>query len=303
MYVSKPEAKAKSRSLSKDEGEGGVTDQENPHQSNTDQQKRMGYHLERDMSTKTEDQEFQHADHTERSHSQKEPMDSERDDMPNEIEILRKKIYRLKSKNQKLCTDKEYLSNEINEDKKRLQKYEAKVIDMESWNDDLQNTIKHLYSECFKPYIRKKQLDVNLGHLSAASKIIPSLLPDAMEADDLRAQVRSLKDQVDGLQQQLVSTIEKYEVVSDEQLVQDFNKLVSAIKALSRSIKTDNATSLLQTETSQSLLIFMGIDERRCSEVVRKKCIAEAFIWGVIYHFIFRGPCKFENTSIRCQSF
>ncbi|KAF1979395.1 hypothetical protein BU23DRAFT_403812, partial [Bimuria novae-zelandiae CBS 107.79] len=100
----------------------------------------------------------------------------------------------------------------------------------------------------------------------------------------------NLKQQVHSLQQQLFSTVEKVNAISDEQLTNAFRLLGASIKSLSRTINFPNRINVLDIEAIGGSVLVAPVNKELWLARGRKKSLIEAFIWSVLLQHVFCNP-------------
>lgn len=101
-------------------------------------------------------------------------------------------------------------------------------------------------------------------------------------------QVQSLQGEVQNLQRQLLSKVEKVHVVPDDVFDKDFRNLVAVIKSLSRSVKITREANMWKALDNRGLLL--DVHDHHWSTRARKKCFIEAWIWSVLLDHVFKTP-------------
>lgn len=185
--------------------------------------------------------------------------------------------------------------DEAHQENERLHD-EIKEIEMEkkyhqSRDQEYADVPRRICDEYLVPWIRQKKLDCK-STKSTLYQSLSILFQDASNAELLRADLESEKAQVQALQEQLLSNVEKIEVLSDEKFAQDFRILAASIKAFSRSIQLSKTKDILTIRDIMDSRMVQSVDRTYWTTPIRRKGLIEAFIWSVLYESLFDSPCK-----------
>ncbi|KAF2702968.1 hypothetical protein K504DRAFT_345804, partial [Pleomassaria siparia CBS 279.74] len=118
------------------------------------------------------------------------------------------------------------------------------------------------------------------------------------QATPLRAEVETLRLEMQMLQKDMLANVERVQSVSDEQFSQNFGKLASAIKSLSRAIKLPTAVDVAGIELLHHYILVKAVPVTYWNTGARKKCMVEAVIWSILLQCLF--SCPFNMFGPEC---
>ncbi|KAH8723593.1 hypothetical protein GQ44DRAFT_619774 [Phaeosphaeriaceae sp. PMI808] len=147
---------------------------------------------------------------------------------------------------------------------------------------------KYIINNFIAPYAKEKGLQFDPRTCDTIDFVMTPMLQNAREAG-------MFEDRVQTLQHELILRENKSGVVSDDQLAQDFRKLASQIKTLSRQIRPRDDVDVLEAlgpsflvgETKHQML------ENRAS----RKLFIEAWMWSSLVNLIFLNPFIIVSTD------
>lgn len=131
------------------------------------------------------------------------------------------------------------------------------------------------------PYANDKGLQFDDRQIKTLDFVLQPLLQNAMEAD-------VLQDQVDELQQNLLTRVSNENAIPDEQLAQDFRSLVAQIKTLSRLLFPYEGADIVEILGIGG--ISSGSGPYQWSGRARTKRFLETWVWSILYQAIFKAP-------------
>ncbi|PVI00349.1 hypothetical protein DM02DRAFT_487562, partial [Periconia macrospinosa] len=144
--------------------------------------------------------------------------------------------------------------------------------------------------EYIGPYAASKNIAYKDRNGKEIRSFFEILVGDLQDTDTLRMQCSSLQDQVQSLQQELLSSVDKVEYATDAELASDFRALRMAIKSFCRSIKPLNNNEVFSIEAIQRSLFVANVPPRYWHGRGRMKYLLEAFVWSKLYEDIFNSP-------------
>lgn len=198
-------------------------------------------------------------------------------DTHKQINLLQEEIGHLKSKNEELSS---LFQARITKHQKLLQ----------AWI--------HIHKTHLIPWARKKDINYDSKRPSSIDKALTIMVQDALDADSLRVNCHLANKQINALQGQLLAHVKKIEAIPDEQFVQEFRNLASSIKNFSRlSFPLSKATDIRTCSIIMRSILLEGADPALWTTPMRKKGIVEAFIWSVLYKYLFDNPCKYIDLE------
>ena len=242
-------------------------------------------------------------------------------------EQLQKDIQQLRTDNEKLrLQHDDILDVDLEDVYKQNESFQIQLRTMKSERDQLNVENQKLQEKCehsskrwkevheiyIVPWAQKKSRGVVPPRVSAIIAAIASMAQDSLEIDILHDKAHSAKQQVQALQQQLLSNVEKVEVISDEHFVQQFQSLAASIKTFSRTaIQLSKASEILTIGEILNATLSRDVNPDYWTTSIRKKGLIEAFVWSVMWDTIFSNPCKchiqprasFETPPTNLQSF
>lgn len=209
-------------------------------------------------------------------------------------EELRQKLEKYKKRCSDLKYDREHIKNEFEGLVSHYGNLKADYKDLESKKKYFESRWEYASSKYFKRYAIEKKLQFDDRDASSIGHVLDPLLEDAMTASTLRLQVQTL-------QQEMFSNVEKVQSVPDEQFSRDFGTLAAAIKSFSRSIKLPPGLDISKIEDVVSCVLAAKVPTNKWSTNSRKKALIEGFVWSVLFNWVFRTP--FDIFGPQCQVF
>jgi hypothetical protein len=173
------------------------------------------------------------------------------------LESIRQKYTLLKSENEELRAD---LQDSERSHKMRSQQY------------------TFILQNCLSTYGASINSDWDHTNWKSTRELLDLLLQDALEATSLRMQVQDSEKHIKSLQEQLLSSVEKTQAVTDEHFASGFRMLASSIKSLSRSVKLSGTVNIMDIDEIQQSALIKEARQDFCSTRLRQKCMIEAFI-------------------------
>lgn len=131
------------------------------------------------------------------------------------------------------------------------------------------------------PYARHLDICYDDTDDSAMKELLRPLIADAMEATSLRAQVQLL-------QKELLSNVEKVHATSDEQFAQDFRALSSGIKALSRMTSLNDKVDIF--DVLGAPILVQDVLPHHWAGRGKKRSFVEAYLWSILLEMVFHNP-------------
>ncbi len=116
----------------------------------------------------------------------------------------------------------------------------------------------------------------------ALDSVLNPLLKDARQA-------RSLREQVQSLQKEMLTKVEKVQAITDDQFARDFRALASTVKALSRRTRLIDKVDIFMYLGSRLDPKFLPYN--RFAECKKKDCI-EIYVWCILLDTVFSRPLK-----------
>ncbi|KAH5167316.1 hypothetical protein HBI25_075650 [Parastagonospora nodorum] len=148
--------------------------------------------------------------------------------------------------------------------------------------DYLDKLFNDIVNKTIKPYADANEIRYPLKFDDKVLVgILKPLLRDALQARSLRTQVQALQDE-------LLTKVEKVHAIADDNLAQDFRNIVSLVKELSRTTKPEEQQDMIAILNRPNLLHNVGAN--LWSSRMQKKLYIEAWIWCVLVNYVFRGP-------------
>ncbi|KAJ4989460.1 hypothetical protein SVAN01_04995 [Stagonosporopsis vannaccii] len=98
----------------------------------------------------------------------------------------------------------------------------------------------------------------------------------------------SLQDQAHALQKQLPNNVKKAHVVFDDLFANDFRKLATMVRSLSRSVRFTQDTSIFEALGGKGSL--PSVQKHHLDTGAQKKCLTEAWIWSTLLGMVFQTP-------------
>jgi hypothetical protein len=170
-------------------------------------------------------------------------------------------------------------------------------IQLSNVNDDLQQSLQHVstrYSHIalkyIQPYADRNRTQYNDRDEHSIKQVMRPMLQDALDAAPLREQVQNL-------QKEMLSKVEKIQAMSDDELAREFRALASAIKSLSRKMRLKgdiDVHDLLGTP-----LLLSGVSSEHWQGRARKSYM-EAWMWATLLRRVFLQP--FAVFGSKCEA-
>jgi exonuclease VII small subunit len=196
-------------------------------------------------------------------------------------------IRELKHANQTLQGQKKNLQQQVDECEEQKDKLEDDL-------DDITAFYSHIVRAYFVPYAKKQNMQYNDKIENSVKRVLGSLLRDALEANELRAQVQEL-------QTDMLAKVDKLQAMSDEKFCLNFGTLASSIKTFSRAIKLSSTVSITDIVALNQCLLLRGVQTKYWNTGARRKGMIEAYVWSVLIKYVFRSP--FHMLGSVCGQF
>ena len=188
---------------------------------------------------------------------------------------------------------------------------ENKELRLESGRNGTASEAKLLYDSARYDYVLKhailpfaKELrdEYNDENADTIDRVLQPLLHNALRAKALQNQLKGLplqlrksqaetellKEQVQRLQNEMLTQVEKVQVISDEQFAQEFRAIISHVKTLSRSVCLSPRANMFEILEPKKLLL--DTDGRHWEVRTHRKYYIEAWIWSVLLELVFATP-------------
>jgi hypothetical protein len=180
-----------------------------------------------------------------------------------------------------------------------------------SERENISEAHDHIISNTIQPYAHRKCLVFEDDNLDSLDAVLNSMLQDALNAGPLRQQVaisqrhiqalredlkkmmgannevEELREQVTGLQNELLAKVLGVAVVSDEHFAQDFHSIAALIKTFSRKMQLDETINL--SEVLEPVRLLANVSPHHWKGRKRSKIFIEAWIWSVLIQTVFQG--------------
>ncbi|KAL1651860.1 hypothetical protein SLS61_005231 [Didymella pomorum] len=199
-----------------------------------------------------------------------------------------------------------------------FRKLQAQHKDLKRTYDELLSVRKyyggavdHIINNAIKPYARKRRLILDKDDLKSLAAVLTPMLQDALNVGTLGQQVATsqpriqtlhedlnkmsgakneveeLREQVAGLQNELLAKLQDVSVVSDEHFAQDFHSIATLIKTFSRKIQLDETINL--SEVLEPVALLAKISPHHWKGRKRSKIFIEAWVWSILIECVFTG--------------
>ncbi|KAJ4398387.1 hypothetical protein N0V91_010232 [Didymella pomorum] len=210
-----------------------------------------------------------------------------------------------------------------------FRKLQAEHKDLKRTYDELLSVRKyyggavdHIINNAIKPYARKRRLILDKDDLKSLAAVLTPMLQDALNVGTLGQQVATsqpriqilhedlnkmsgakneveeLREQVAGLQNELLAKVQDVSVVSDEHFAQDFHSIAALIKTFSRKIQLDETINL--SEVLEPVALLAKISPHHWKGRKRSKIFIEAWVWSILIECVFTGA--FAVFGKGCES-
>lgn len=181
----------------------------------------------------------------------------------------------------------------ITSEQEQLQAKNKTYLREKSWYN---KNFSEMYEVDIVPWAKERNMNdltLSMPYIRAA---VANMAQDSLEVGMLRNKVQSATQQVSALQQELLSNIEKVEVISDEQFTQQFQSLAALVKTFSRTaIPLPTASGILAVGDILNATLNYGVDPAYWTTSIRKKFLIEAFVWSVLWDSLFSEACKYST--------
>lgn len=148
------------------------------------------------------------------------------------------------------------------------------------------DSLPQLLDQLLKCYVANKKLREEAEALKIDAQANKDEAHTARKAElDGKLRAKASQEQVHALQQQLLAQVDNESAVTDDKLFKDFRCLVALIKSLSHSIHITKDTNMLGILGIGCLL--RDVDNKHWNSRARKKALAEAWIWSVLWDKFF----------------
>ena len=183
--------------------------------------------------------------------------------------------------NQKLSSALQQAKSQLKDLKKDEQIREHEI---EYWK----SRYEYVVQTTIQPYANKAKLEYDDKDAPSIDLVLKPLQQDLSRMGESQLEAQSLREQIQELQKEMLAQVQKVQAVSDEQFAQDFRAIIGHIKSLSRSVRLDPGSDLLQVFDSGLLLL----DTDKCHWRIRQnqKYYIEAWIWSVLLEHVFATP-------------
>ena len=154
---------------------------------------------------------------------------------------------------------------------------------------------KLLQDFCFKKYPEEEQRMMPLpsGKYVAMDRIIDEILQDLADRDrrnlELVTETSRLEHNLETLQKSLLSNVERFRPTQDDELINNFESLASAIKVITRDVPSSADCNKLAKEFAHYTLID-GVSVSYWKDRLYRKYLLEAAIWSILMDTIFSTP-------------
>lgn len=172
-------------------------------------------------------------------------------------------------------------TNKLREENYRLMQERDNLMNDKMIHQFYSERYNYIVRQTLLPYAQERKVQFDERTIETLNFVIGPLLQDATEAGMLRQQVQML-------QQELLTREEKSKAISDEQLSQDFRKLSTQIKSLSRLIRLSEELDIVAT--LGTCILTKGVPHHRWNSRVGTKLFIEAWIWSMLIEMVFRDP-------------
>lgn len=147
---------------------------------------------------------------------------------------------------------------------------------------------KHIINNYLQPYSQHLGTYFDDTNAYTIKAVLNPMFRGALEADHL-------KDELQNLQKEMLSQVEKIYAQTDDQFAQQFRALSSAIKSLSRMTRLSENVNLV--EILSSLPLVEDVLPHHWTGRGRKKSFIEACIWSSLIQMIFCNPFAIFGKS------
>ncbi|KAH4054948.1 hypothetical protein HBI38_104890 [Parastagonospora nodorum] len=170
-------------------------------------------------------------------------------------------------------------------------------LDLQESQNKVQGLQEKLHSASKVQTMREdtRNTQCEAQRLNGALELVKGQLRTAQ--DDLittKTLLRRSEDQVEALQKDMLSRVDRVKAVSDERLAQDFRAIVSLVRTLSRSIRPLKDASIFDVLHARTMLNDVHVSQWNTR--ARMKCYIEAWIWSVLIELVFCGPFAIFQT-------
>lgn len=149
------------------------------------------------------------------------------------------------------------------------------------WANYTKGRYRHIVERLVLPYAHEKKLRFRDHNKASMDLVLSPMLQDLSEVDVTRQRLHSL-------QHEMLSTKEKAQSVSDEQLAQNFRGLATLIKSLSRAANMDPSVNVVEPFAHYNLIC--KVSKAHWNTRPRKKYLLEAVIWSILIDLVFHDP-------------
>lgn len=188
----------------------------------------------------------------------------------NRLQAQRIEFQQLKIECRNLQEENDLLKRQLDDvrNDNMIQKYDA-----DRYNYILKHTLM--------PYAQERRLQFDDRTDDTLNFVLTPLLHDAREA-------RTLRNQMQTLQTELLAREKIPLVISDETFAKDFSRLAAQIKTLSRLLRPDENLDIV--EHLGSCTMASGVESHHWDSRAGKKVFIEAWTWSVLMRMVFRDP-------------
>ncbi|KAL7775115.1 hypothetical protein CFE70_006033 [Pyrenophora teres f. teres 0-1] len=181
------------------------------------------------------------------------------------------------------------------EQAKLIEMQNVTIAQLQQSEAALHDVLKTIVFDHLSPYAKKHAtlparwcLDDILRITKALSKDAADANANAAYAATSAAQVASLTEQVQMLQKEMLSNVEKVHVASDEELAKDFRVIVALVKTLSRTVPIAENQDFVAKLGSG--LLLQDVPLHLSTGRGQMKVLVEACIWSMLVEKVFRTP-------------
>jgi len=180
------------------------------------------------------------------------------------------------------------LKNALNEREQELEHQQNKYKrlkhefgELRKENGCLDEILYAIVKNHLHPYAQKNKMLPRSWNKKTILSLLDSLSRDADNAGPLEAQIQTL-------QKEMLSKVDKTQADTDEQFAKDFCIIASLIKTISRTIHLTDAVDVV--EVLSSSVLQGNVTHKHWTSRARKKLLVEACVWSILVGMVFRHP-------------
>lgn len=224
-----------------------------------------------------------------------------------QLQQQQSKFEELRTLNGKLRADNTRLRDQREDRSKECETQNKNYVDLQNIHRDLEkqytsldkqyifsdDRYKYLVGKIIGPYAQLTNIKWDEQSGATINVMIEPLIKDALDAGQLRNQVRAL-------QNDMFARIDKGDPVSDEQFAQDFRNLAALIKTLSRTIRIAEEVDVIKI--LEDAYMLHGVAVHHWNSRARKKGLIEAWVWSILLWTVFDTPFSvlgLEGENVR----